>query len=209
MLHLIVSKYNRSALSSIEKDMMMLLNPYECNRVNHYQDENKAHRIIGFELLRQQLAYFNQKTPLFDLQRSQFHQPYFKDSPFQFSISHSKDYVVCLASVTSLVGVDIEFEDANLMNLESGFLNTDEQAQLVLNNTAKYFFYLHTRKEAVSKALGLGIYLDHHTIDVLCDSLAYQHHHWFLTTTHIIDNYTLSYATTLNNMDINISEIEF
>ena len=209
MLHLIIAKFNQAAVSFIEKEIMKQLNPYECNRVNHYQEDNKAHRIIGFELLRQQLVYFNQEIPLFDLQRSPYHQPYFKNTPFQFSISHSKEYVVCLASVTTPVGVDIEFEDANLINLESEFLNADEKAQLAVNNTTKYFFYLHTRKEAISKALGLGIYLDHDTVDVQNDSLAHQNHHWFLTTPDIMDHYTISYATSINNLDINISEIAF
>ena len=209
MLHLIIAKFNQAAVSLIEKEIMKQLNPYECDRVNHYQEENKAHRIIGFELLRQQLIYFNQETPLFDLQRSPYHQPYFKDSPFQSSISHSKEYVVCLASVTTPVGVDIEFEEANLINLESEFLNTDEKVQLAVNNTAEYFFYLHTRKEAISKALGLGIYLDHHTVDVQNDAATYQNSHWFLTTPPILDHYTISYATTRNNMEFKLSEIAF
>ena len=148
-----------------------------------------------------------QKIPLFDLQRSPYHQPYFKDSPFQFSIAHSKDVVICLASVIAAVGVDIEFEDENLINLDSEFLNTYEKSQLAKNHNAKYFFYLHTRKEAISKALGLGVYLNHHTIDVQNDFLAYQNRQWFLTTLPVIDQYTISLATTLYNMDINISEI--
>lgn len=209
MLHLIIAKYNSSSVSLIENEIMEQLNPYEFNRINKYNGENKEHRIIGFELLRQQLAYFNQKISLYDIKRSQFHQPYFESIPFQFSISHSKDYVICLASEITPLGVDIAFEDANLINLDSDFLNHDEKAKLYENNNTKYFFYLHTRKEAISKALGLGIYLDYSTIDVQSDALVYNNNNWFLSTLNIINNYTISYATTINGLDINYSKIEF
>jgi 4'-phosphopantetheinyl transferase len=209
MVHLIIAKYNRLSVSVIEKEIVKQLNPYELNRINNYNDENREHRIIGFELLRQQLAYFNQKISLFDLQRSQFHQPYFKTTSFQFSISHSKNFVICLASTITPLGVDIEFEDSNLINLESEFLNSDEKAKLAVNNTSEYFFYLHTRKEAISKALGLGIYLDYNKIDVQENSVEWESNNWFLKTLHNIDNYSISYATKIENVAINISKSEF
>jgi 4'-phosphopantetheinyl transferase len=209
MVNLIIAKYHTSSISALEKEIVTMLNPYELNRINNYNDENKEHRIIGFELLMQQLAYFNQKISLFDLKRTQFHQPYFKNTPFQFSISHSKDYVICLASTVTTLGVDIEFEDANLINLESDFLNEDEKLSLSINNNAKYYYYLHTRKEAISKTLGLGIYLDYNKIDVQENSVEWESNNWFLKTLHNIDNYSISYATKIENVAINISKLEF
>jgi phosphopantetheinyl transferase len=209
MINLIIAKYHSLSILDLEKQTVALLNPYELNRVNNYNGENKEHRVIGFELLRQQLDYFNQKISLFDLQRTQFHQPYFKNTPFQFSISHSKNYVICLASTVTPLGVDIEFEDSSLINLESDFLNVDEKLSLSINNNAKYYYYLHTRKEAISKALGLGIYLDYNRIDIQKNSVEWESNNWFLKTLHNIDNYSISYAAKIENVAINISKLEF
>ncbi len=208
MIHLIIAEYNKAAVALIEKEVKKKLNPYELGRIDKYKDQKKDQKIIGFELLQRQLDYFNQNISLYDLKRSQFHQPYFESTAFQFSLSYSNNFVICLASLITPLGVDIALEDATLINVESELLNKKEKENLVLNNNAKHFFFLHTRKEAISKALGLGIYLDYSSIDVQSNELRHQNKNWFLNTL-TENNYAISCATAIEHTEIHISKIEF
>ena len=207
MLRLLIAKYNKDSILKIESEILPELNSYEAKRINDYNFENKAHRIAAFYLLKIQLNYFEEIFSLFEIKRDSFHKPFFKDSVFDFSISHSKNYVVCLASKSQKVGVDIEFEEQNLENIDSDFFCSAEKKSLLQQNDPELFYFLHTRKEAFSKAVGLGVFLEHKLFDAQNENLFFNDTQWYLKSLKTVKAYSLSYATNKKNTFCEILEI--
>lgn len=207
MLHLLIAKYSTNSVLNFEREIVASLNQYELDRLQQYNIEKRTQKIIGFYLLTNQLDFFDQPFKLNDLQRTSYHKPFFKDSSFDFSISYSKNYVVCLASKQAIVGVDIEFNDTGLINYDSPFLSISEQEKLKEKDNEAYFYHLHTRKEAFSKALGLGVFLDQQNFDLQNESIDYNQQTWHITTLTNLENHTLSYVSNNKSLIVKISEI--
>ena len=208
MLRLSIAKYKRESVSAIESEILLELNPYESKRIREYTFKNKEHRIIGFHLLKNQLNYFKEPFSLFELQRNSFHKPYFNNTSFDFSISHSNNYVVCLASESEKVGVDIEFEEQELINMDSDFFCSSEKESVRQQKGREFYYYLHTRKEAFSKAIGQGIFLEHKLFDVQNESIFFNNDEWFLNSLNLLRDYSLSYASNKKKSFFEIIDIE-
>lgn len=87
-------------------------------------------------------------------------KPSFKNIPFHFNISHSKNYVFCAISDQE-VGIDIEFIDKdhnNFLEEASLFLDSSEYAYLSASKKkVEVFFKYWTSKEAFLKKIGMGL----------------------------------------------------
>lgn len=91
-------------------------------------------------------------------------RPYYPDSGFDFSLSHSGNYAVCAYTEAGRVGVDIEYIDAGKASLRFAkrFFSRDEHDYLSKfdpngKDLAAEFFKIWTAKEAFLKALGYGL----------------------------------------------------
>jgi len=79
-----------------------------------------------------------------------------------FSLSHTTGMVACVVSAHADVGVDVECidRDVDVVSIAGRFFAPAETAQLALmdaNQRRERFFDLWTLKEALSKALGVGV----------------------------------------------------
>ena len=142
MLHLIIAKYKPENLKRLEYDIFQEINSYELERLQKYSGINREHRVLGFHLLKLQLSYFMEDLQLRDMCRSPYHKPFFKSTGFDFSISHSGEYVVCIASQKAKVGIDIERWDEKLILPEADFLSDGEQQSLIQNSSPALFLEL-------------------------------------------------------------------
>lgn len=90
-------------------------------------------------------------------------KPQLKDQPsFQFNMSHSHGLALCAVTRVIPVGVDIEYQQTNIaeLNIARRYFSPAEQS--ILNNASKsqrrsVFLSLWTAKEAVVKAMGKGL----------------------------------------------------
>ena len=72
----------------------------------------------------------------------------------------------------------------------------------------KTFYLLWTRKEAIIKTIGTGIFEDLKNIDVLNDIVFYNNNIFYLNSIDIHPDYCCSLATTVNENEIIISKKE-
>ena len=121
--------------------------------------KNKKLSVAGESLVKKAIAQeFDIDKNDIILCRNENGKPYTEDVKVEFSISHSKDIVVCAIS-DAPVGIDIEkIRDVNL-NVAKRLFTPDEQEYVFQNDnfSKQRFFEIWTKKEAYVKRLGLGI----------------------------------------------------
>ena len=111
----------------------------------------------------------------------------------RFSLAHAQRHLVLAVTIGSEIGVDVEtvrpmqFADA----MTDHFMTPDEQCEyqsVGADRQPEHFYYLWTRKEAVIKAVGIGLKYPLTSLDVRSDRVTTQNHDhtdcWQLRTYH-------------------------
>lgn len=114
-------------------------------------------------LLRKVLGHYLQQPPeslLFS--RNEKGKPYITHHPLKFNLSHSGHWAVLALAPDIELGVDIEQirDSRDLMGIAEHYYHPDELAQLQQKPDAEkvsFFYQLWTLKEALLKAMGVGI----------------------------------------------------
>ena len=142
-----------------------LLDQVELTRANNYVFQKDRNRFITDRVnLKKILSQYMGVDPR-DVRFSynDYGKPYLLNSGIRFNLSHSGDMSVYAVS-RSEIGVDIEkTRDLPYIDEIANFYFTEEEAKLVktLKGSQKSmsFFKIWTKKEAVTKMLGLGLSL--------------------------------------------------
>lgn len=105
------------------------------------------------------------------LRYGEFGKPYLEDGFVRFNLAHSGGRACVAVSASAEVGVDLEEHDdaLDLEPLVARFFSRSEQrafAALPETERRRAFFDGWTRREAVFKALGLGLGIDPEAFDV-------------------------------------------
>ncbi|MBV9439564.1 MAG: 4'-phosphopantetheinyl transferase superfamily protein [Candidatus Eremiobacteraeota bacterium] len=105
------------------------------------------------------------------LRHGEFGKPYLEERFVRFNMTHSGDRACVAVSAEAEVGVDLEAHDAalDLAPLVARFFSRAERAAFAALPRAqrrRAFFDGWTRREAVFKALGLGLGIDPDAFDV-------------------------------------------
>ena len=150
-------------------DKKRLLSKEELERCDRFRrDEDQQRYILAHALKRYCLSQYLD-VPAGDLLFSSGAKgkPYctHKDAP-AFNLSHSGDYILLGLSSIGHVGVDVEQSDREVSSdIFPRVLSAEQQQRLMDSVDAQYEFMCYwTQKEAVSKALGLGLSIDFTTI---------------------------------------------
>lgn len=103
------------------------------------------------------------------MKKDSFGKPYIESDNFYFNASHTQNLIIIAVSFQQPLGIDIE-------NIEKNFLEimpitfTDKEINVVNNSnyTQKLlaFFIIWTRKEAITKEIGIGLLYDFQGLDV-------------------------------------------
>ncbi len=123
-------------------------------------------------ILRLLLEHFiGKKLRKDDFAISPFGKPYLRSRELNFNLAHSENFTIYAFSKNEEIGVDIEEEQRliSVNEISSLCCSTNELRELMdLDKDQKksFFLALWTRKEAISKALGMGLNLDFRTLDV-------------------------------------------
>lgn len=140
-------------------------------RIFDYQIEiDRLSRICSKLLLIEALNSFypEVKNPLSLIEGEQGHKPKIRNYDFDFSSSYSEDLVVVAFSKNNTVGVDVEKKKSFNHGHYKDFLHPKELDFLNLQeNSSEEFLKIWTRKEALVKAKGSGIFMGLEKICVL------------------------------------------
>ena len=136
------------------------LPPLMQQRISAYKDRlDRQLRIMGKLMLQQLIKDFglDKHLDLSQIQYSKYNQPFFNSDLF-FSTSHAGNKVICAASKTKKTGVDIEKVAPRDLNEFINLLSDQELVKIQKNPDPLMEFYkCWTKKEALSKAMGIGV----------------------------------------------------
>lgn len=163
-VHLWVVKL--SDFTSTEQSLLALLHPDETERAMRLHFALHRQRfIIARGLLRKTLNLYTGIEPekiTFNFGRDG--KPYLQDNTFnlQFNISHSDDFAVFALTIQQEIGVDIEkMAPSFKKEVAKRFFSQQEYIQLMALSTKERnegFYQIWTKREAIIKALGEGLF---------------------------------------------------
>jgi 4'-phosphopantetheinyl transferase len=141
------------------------LNAEEQTKAQRFVTSELSSRyIIAHGLLRELLAHYLQKTPeAITFERSPQGKPFIKDCSLSFNLSHARDGMLFGFSRQTPVGVDIEFinrEELSALSIAQRYFHPKEfeaLQSLTAEEQISAFYQVWTQKEAVLKAMGVGI----------------------------------------------------
>ncbi|MDR3492637.1 MAG: 4'-phosphopantetheinyl transferase superfamily protein [Gammaproteobacteria bacterium] len=200
----------RAALSVTEEQLsefFAVLSPDEIARAEKFKFPIHKQRFIAARgILRCILSYYL----LIEPQEIQFSytahgKPYIADNDVEFNVSHSHDMAVFAVTKRFPIGVDIEkikstYEDA----VAKRYFSQQEYAglqEVSLAQQAKTFYQIWANKEAVIKAMGLGVHysLESFTVPIKetkrVFSLQLEKTNWSLQTFAAHPDYTAAVVT--------------
>jgi len=163
-----------------------------------YKDLNKIYqRIIGLELLQEAIneLKLNDKISLNDINYNEYGKP-FLTTNFDFSISYTKDCVFLGTCEGGKIGIDAEiWIEKDIKPYEEYFSKKEWKIICSSNQPSKCFFEFWTRKEAFVKAIGIGVYMDLSSFEVIENLIEYNGEKWKIETQFIEEKYILSTVT--------------
>lgn len=159
-------------ISGIDPDDTRGFSERRIKKLESIRNENEKRRSAGAELMliHAVTALFPDCAPPMEYGDDENGKPYFTESDgIWLSLSHSGEYAVCAVSDRP-VGVDIQ----SLRRPNEGIARrcfTERERAAAADDAS--FTALWARKEAVSKAVGLGIQIGFSDIDVLGSEVSY------------------------------------
>lgn len=197
--------YLEQALSGFPEGMRL--------KIGQYKDADRDIRIAAKILTRDlilQLGY--EGKPLEVMQRDASNRPFLPQSGIQFSSAHSKHTCVVAAcfAADEQIGIDLEWISTIDTHLLKDFLHTEEIALLDKQaEPEKTFYQLWTRKEALLKASGKGIYGDMKQINASAEQLSIEAKTYYSQSQFFLPGYALAVAATSAFALTTIKEIVF
>lgn len=175
-----------------------------CSRFRRQKDQERY--ILAHALKRYCLShYLNVPAHSLAFSSGAKGKPYctHKGAP-AFNLSHSGEFVMLGLSAISHVGVDVEQLDRDVSpDIFPRVLSVEEQKKVMDSVDSNYEFVCYwTQKEAVSKALGLGLSIDFTTVQCSGVEGEFDTHHskqrLLVSTRQWDDRHIISVASTVN-----------
>lgn len=140
--------------------------------------------------------------------RTSTNKPFMQNGPY-FNISHSGKMVLVAISTEQELGVDIEYNSDIDITSISHYLHEDEIAFLKQKgNNQNNFYKVWTRKEALLKAIGIGLLEGVNHFNVLSDVIKYQRT-WFLQDLQVAEGYSAAVCYPIKPKNNIIQKVEF
>ena len=123
---------------------------------------------------------FNAQLDFQSIAYSQFGKPFLNNSCFDFSISHAGDVVACAVSDTGPIGIDLERVHQITIADYKEQMTAFEWDHLINSSEQNAFFYYWTQKEAVLKAIGIGLGIELNSFEVISGTTIIKGDKWFV-----------------------------
>jgi 4'-phosphopantetheinyl transferase len=172
------------------------------------QKEERLRGAMGRLILKKLLIEEGYKNNILEkIKSDKFGRPHL-DNKIDFNIAHSGDYVVCAISKNTKVGVDIE-KIRPIEIDEFNILLTKKELKEIQNSNSPFsiYFDLFTQKEAVSKAIGIGLEISLPDIDIKKKVASCGTEKWNLTKLEINKKYPAHLAYK-GKWEIEVKEIK-
>lgn len=152
--------------------------------------KDRKSRLIAKLLVRKAVASTTgAETLLTQWKRDKNNKPYISGW-LPFSISHSENHVVVAFGADLQIGIDIEFQKPiDVDSLITSFSKEEIDFIGGSENKNKCFYEIWAKKEAVLKALGIGIVNGLNEFSCLKNSVRYQGHHLHFSKLNIHPDY--------------------
>lgn len=188
---------------------LLNLPDFICLEIDRYRfTDDKKFRLISRLLIQKYVLETSSVWNWKDWKKNENQKPFLENGPF-FNISHSGKMVVVGFSSTLEVGLDIEeIKDIDTIALSTSFHKDEllflEKKDFDLDN----FYKIWTRKEALLKALGIGLLEGINQISVLEDEIVYKNK-WYMHEIQLVKNYKCCICTSKQVNKINSKQIDF
>lgn len=197
MINILYFKLNKLWEAQIFSSNLSLLPKILQQKILLYKNKKEQQlRICGKLMLLQLLNESDtiKDYGLNDIQYDEYNKPFFKEN-FHFSIAHSEDVVLCAASKQNRLGIDVEkIKPIDVLLLKDMF-SIDEWLTIEQEDyNLEYFYYLWTRKEAVLKVIGKGVFEEMKKIEVLKDKILYESEQYTIYDLPIDEAYFIAVA---------------
>ena len=77
------------------------------------------------------------------------------NSEFNISISHSNEIAALVMSNKKIIGLDVQFKESKILNIQNKFLNNFEKLNIGGNPSIDILTMIWTSKESIYKAIGI------------------------------------------------------
>lgn len=136
-------------------------------------------------------------------------------SELKFNISYAKDYILIAISPLE-VGIDIEFVDPNFefKDILNEYFTKEEISYIEENNSIARFFAAWTKKEALAKAIGSGLFGPINQFPTLNGDASLDgtvlntQNNWIVSSFYIADTHVGSLASLDNNLTITFYDLD-
>ena len=123
-----------------------------------YNDEKKLFKLKKSNILKEQ---FLATRKMLALENSDYIITYDLDgkpslnSEFNISISHSNEIAALVVSNKKIIGLDVQFKESKILNIQNKFLNKFEKLNIGGDPSIDILTMIWTSKESIYKAIGL------------------------------------------------------
>jgi len=175
----------------------------------YHKQIDRRRNLFGILLLTKAWQnHFGEILDLTMIQTSSHNRPYHIDSLVDFNISHSGDYVVCILSPDSRVGIDIEHRrKVNLADFSQTMNNHQWTEIQGSDNPFDTFFEYWCIKESVIKADGRGLSIPLTDINFKDQRVIYDGNTWHLSPFKIDQSHPGCVASNCKINDLHLQKV--
>lgn len=177
----------------------------------YHRQIDRQRNLFGLLLLiRSWQNNFGEILDLEMIQTSSHNRPHHMNSHADFNISHSGDYVVCILSPDSRVGIDIEHRrEVNLTDFSRTMNNRQWSEIQGSDNPFDTFFEYWCMKESVIKADGRGLSIPLTEITFEDQKVNYDGNLWHLSPFKIDNNHPGCVAANRKINDLSLQKVDW
>ena len=189
------------------ENLICLPNEFEASLPLHLKEKLENIKHVKTALQKRKLFYLLTQIQkddypninLVDLHYNEIGKPFFSNNVV-ISNAFSANILVTALSINKFIGLDVErVQPINLADYQFYFTKNE---WVWMNNDLIKFYTLWTKKEALAKALGIGMDLPFNEIELLADEISYDEKDFYFVVKMIEDDYIIS---TVSNVKDEIS----
>lgn len=175
-------------------------------RYQRWQDQQNS--MMGKLLLLQGLKDLG-VSPEHDIElKNIYGRPVCKKLFFDFNISHSDGFVICVINDKSMIGVDVE----RIRNIDIASFKDTMTAQqwkdiLFSPNQSEMFFKYWTVKESVLKADGRGIVYPLNEIEIFHNEVCLETEMWHIKNLNLREGFVIHMASKIKETEFKFNPI--
>lgn len=166
-------------------------------KISAYADKEVQQRRITARLMLGKLIneLLPQGPDLSSVKYSVYNKAYI-EAEFYFSTTYTNGLVICAASTFGEIGIDAEENTGVDISLFEEFMTTEEWLILQQSDfNPSLFFSFWTRKEAVLKAIGRGIFEEFTNLEILKNTIILAGQNYFIQEIQLDKRYSISLAS--------------